>query len=205
MNLAAIQFQFLCRRFQFGQSVLVSVENGNDVAERPDGIVVPAGVAARGPAKGPCVGVVEGFEGLPQRFRHVIEAVFDLLGHFVRLFSLGIGIEGREVSLGSEYGIDLFLDRLEGAFEFVLERPDSVESPFDLVLLDHEPLGFGGELGQVPLAVTQDGVEFADALGFFAKGKRIFFELSLEFVEDFFHCQCLVFEGGGFFGSDSSS
>lgn len=112
MDLTAIQFQFLCRRLQFGQSILVAVENGDDVAERLDGIVVAANVATRGPAKGPRVGLVEGFKGLPQGFRHVIETIFDLLGHFVGPFSFGVRIEGCQVSLGSEDSIDLFLDAL---------------------------------------------------------------------------------------------
>mmetsp|Transcript_9202 Transcript_9202/g.22577 ORF Transcript_9202/g.22577 Transcript_9202/m.22577 type:complete len:204 (-) Transcript_9202:1282-1893(-) len=146
-NLAAIQLELLGRRLELGQAVLVAVQDVDDVPDRRHGRVVPAEVPARGRPEGPQVGLVEGFEGLPKGFRHVVQPVLDALGQLVGLLAVLVGIERIQVALGPEDRVHLLLDLRQGVLELILKGPHPFESLLDLILLDHHPLGLRGERG----------------------------------------------------------
>ncbi len=170
VNLAAIKLELLGSGLELGQAVLMAVQNVNDVPNSSHSGMISASIPAGGWAKGAGVGLVKGFKGLSERFRHVIEAILDTLGHVICPFAFPVGIDRIEMTLASEDCIDLFLNLGKRGIELVLEGPNAVKSLLDLFLFNHHSLSFGGEFGQISVIVSQNSVVLANSFCFVCKG-----------------------------------
>lgn len=153
-----------------------------DWTTTPIGLASIAISASRG--KGTFLGSIQGPQDALQNVVHPDQAAVELDGCGVRLLPLHVSIVRNVMGLAGEQLVDVSLYAVEGRRQLPLVAPDAVEGAIQLGLAEHEPADLAGQVGNISLAVSEDGVVLGHPVRIGEKGAGIPVELGLELVED---------------------